>query len=313
MNDKSPISDRGTLIQQASWVGMIGNGLLAALKIIVGFIAGSAAVIADGIDSASDILASLITFYASKVSEMPPDKAHPWGHKRAEAIAAKIISMIIFVAGLQLVISTVGMLWNGEVRQMPGKASIAVTILSILGKSVMALYKFRVAKKTNSSMMKADAINMKNDIFLSLSVLIGLGITYITNLPVIDTCVGILLGLWILRSGAMLSLETNTELMDSFENHEVYYKKLYSIANETPGVYNPHKMRIRKLNNHLDIYLDIEVDGDLSVTQGHDIAKDLETNIKNVFDEVFDVMVHVEPISNEEDEQFGISHKDIDV
>ena len=72
-------------------------------------------------------------------------------------------------------------------------------------------------------------------------------------------------------------------------------------------------MRIRKLNNHLDIYLDIEVDGDLSVTQGHDIAKDLETNIKNVFDEVFDVMVHVEPISNEEDEQFGISHKDIDV
>ena len=121
--------------------------LLAALKIIVGFIAGSAAVIADGIDSASDILASLITFYASKVSEMPPDKAHPWGHKRAEAIAAKIISMIIFVAGLQLVISTVGMLWNGEVRQMPGKASIAVTILSILGKSVMALYKFRVAKR----------------------------------------------------------------------------------------------------------------------------------------------------------------------
>ena len=166
MNDQSPISERGALIQQASWVGIIGNGLLATLKIVVGFIAGSAAVIADGIDSASDILASLITFYASKVSEMPPDKAHPWGHKRAEAIAAKIIAIIIFVAGLQLVISTVGMLWSGEVRQMPGKAALVVTVLSIFGKAAMAFYKFRVAKKTKSSMMKADAINMKNDIFL---------------------------------------------------------------------------------------------------------------------------------------------------
>lgn len=310
MSNTTAVNNRIKLIKQSSWVGIIGNGILAVLKVVVGLISGSVAVIADGIDSASDIVGSIITYYASNVSERPPDKEHPWGHKRIEAIATKVIAILILFAGLQLVISTVSMLWKGEVREIPGYAAIVVTIISIIGKAGIAIYKFRVAGKTNSLMVKADAINMKNDIFLSLSVLVGLGLTYITNLPIIDTLVGVALGLWIIKSGAELSIESNTELMDSFENQELWYKKLFSIAEETDGVYNPHRARIRKLNNLYDIHLDIEVDAHLSIKQGHVIVQTLEENIKESFVDVFDIMIHIEPLGNEEDEEFGLRPED---
>ncbi|TRX72465.1 cation diffusion facilitator family transporter [Carboxylicivirga sp. M1479] len=310
MTTKTQTSYRGKLIQKASWIGIVGNAFLATLKIVVGIVAGSAAVIADGIDSATDILSSLITYFASRLSEQPPDKAHPWGHNRIEAIATKIIAIIILFAGLQLVISTIGILFSNEVREMPGKAAIAVTLLSIVGKAAIAFYKFRVAKKANSLMVKADAINMKNDIFLSLAVLLGLGITYLTKLPIIDVCVGIALGLYIIKSGTELAIETNTELMDSFSDQDRLYKKLFAIVDDTPGVSNPHRARIRKLNHLFDISLDVEVDGNISVNEGHDLAMQLEINIKKEFKDVFDVMVHIEPHANKEKEQFGLCSDD---
>lgn len=168
------MSERARIIQRASWVGILGNGFLAVMKISVGIIAGSAAVIADGIDSASDIFGSLITLFVADVSENPPDKSHPWGRKRMETIATKVLAIFILFAGLQLVIGTAGSLLSGEARALPGRAALFVTIFSIIGKAGIAVYKYRVANKVQSAMVRADAANMKNDIFLSVGVLAGL-------------------------------------------------------------------------------------------------------------------------------------------
>ncbi len=310
MSNKKQLSPRAAAIRRASWAGIIGNGLLAALKITVGTIAGSAAVIADGIDSALDIATSLVIVFAASASEQPPDKNHPWGHSRIEVIASKVIALFILFAGIQLFIGTLETLLSGEAKALPGKAALIVTIFAIIGKAGIALYKYRVADKTKSSMLRVAAINMKNDIFLSLGVLLGLGITYLTNLPVIDTIIGITLSLWIIKSGASLSLEAYWELMDSMKGQEDMYHKLFTIVEETPGAYNPHKARIRKLGTLYEIHLDIEVHGSLTITEAHEIARSLKQNIKKKIPDVYDILLHVEPMGNIENEQFGLTPED---
>ena len=310
MVDNKYIKDRYAAIRRSSWVGIVGNGLLAIMKITFGIIAGSAAVIGDGIDSATDIIGSIITFYVSSVASLPPDKEHPWGHDRIESIASKVIAIFILFAGIQLLINTFQGLMNGEVKEMPGKVAVVVTAISIVCKAIIASYKFKVSKKTDSKMVRNDAINMKNDIFLSSAVLIGLGVMYWTGLPIIDTIVGILLGVWITWTGIKLSLEANGSLLDGIDNGEATYKKLFNIISNTPNVYNPHKVKIRKLNNLYDITLDVEVDPNFSVKEGHEIAKNLENNIKKELVTVYDVLIHVEPRGNIEDEEFGLAPKD---
>jgi len=298
-------------IRIASWVGIIGNGILAALKVSVGLLSGSMAVVADGIDSASDIVTSLVTLFTADIIAAPPDREHPWGHSRAETIATKLLSFIIFFAGAQLAVSTVGNLLQRAPRELPGRIALAVTGVSIAGKIFLALHKYRIGRETDSSMLKADAMNMRNDIFLSLAVLTGLTAVFLLKQPVIDTVTGLLLSLWIMKSGFDLFMETSLELMDSVEDHSVY-RTVFDAADRTPGVINPHRARIRKLNNLYDIDLDIEVEGTISVMEAHRIAQNVEQNIKKAVQNIFDIMVHVEPEGNvEQDEQFGLTREDL--
>lgn len=301
------------IIKRTSWRGIIGNATLAVLKIIIGFFSGSMAVIADGIDSATDIVTSLITLLTSNIISEPPDKEHPWGHARAEAIATKALSFFIFFAGAQLLISTGRALLSGADREIPGRWALLATGISIIMKIYLALDKHFAGKKTGSSMLLADARNMQNDIYLSLAVLIGLGGTYYFNMPVIDSITGLLLSLWILKSAYALFMETSIELMDSVSDQSVY-STVFNAAMETPGVVNPHRARIRKLNMLYDIDLDIEVCGGISLTEAHGIAIRVEENIKAALpDEIFDIMVHVEPVGNiESGEQFGLTPHDVD-
>ncbi len=313
MKKRKQISKRRRSIHRASLVGIFGNATLSILKIVIGLFAHSAAVIADGIDSASDVVGSLVTNYANRVSELPPDKEHPFGHTRVETAATAAISFLIVFAGIQLIISATGRLYSSEPLEMPGHISIVVTIVSIAGKLLISQYQALIAKKTQSPMVKADSINMRNDVFLSLAVLIGLIATFVVGLPIIDKLLGLVLGFWIVWTGAQLFLGINSELMDSFPERDKLYTQLFKLIDLFPEISNPHKVRIRKINYLYDIDLDIEVDGYLSVFVSHKIAMDLERKIKQEIPNVYDVLIHVEPLSNQEEEQFGLSKRDFDV
>ncbi|MFA6832523.1 MAG: cation diffusion facilitator family transporter [Bacteroidaceae bacterium] len=310
MSKRKKISNRRLLIHQASLVGIFGNATLSILKVAVGLISGSAAVIADGIDSASDVVGSLVTNLANKVSELPPDKEHPFGHTRIETAATAAISFLIVFAGIQLIITAVGRLCSSEQLEMPGKLAIVVTLLSIAGKLMISQYQSIIAKKTQSPMVKADSINMRNDVFLSIAVLIGLIATFLIGLPIIDKILGLILGFWIVWTGAQLFLSINSELMDSFPERDKLYTQLFKLIDAFPEISNPHKVRIRKINYLYDIDLDIEVDGHLSVFESHKIAMKLEQEIKKQMPNIYDVLIHVEPLSNQEDEQFGLTERD---
>ncbi len=300
---------RNKYIKQASWIGIIGNTILAIVKILVGFISGSMAVIGDGIDTATDILTYFITLFAAKIMNKPPNYRYPYGYNRAEAVATKALSFVIFFAGAQLFLSTLIQIIKNEPHELPSLLAIYVTVISIVSKAGLALYQFKIGRKIKSNMLIANAKNMQNDILISGSVLAGLIFTQVLKLPLLDLITAIAVGIWIMKAGFDIFMETSRELMDGTDNPELYYK-IFDAVEEVGGV-NPHRVRIRKHSNLYTVDLDIEIDGKLTIEVGHDIAQNVEDKIKERIENVYDVLVHIEPKGNVEKEKFGLSRENI--
>ena len=161
-------------------------------------------------------------------------------------------------------------------------------------------------------MILANAKNMTNDILLSSSVLISISLTYYLHLPLIDAIVAMLIGLYIIKSGFSLFWELNVELMDGNTNNFLY-KKLFSTVAQMEEIHNPHRARIRKMANLLDINLDIEVDANTTVQKAHEIAEELTCKIKENIENVYDVVIHIEPYGTLHDEEEGFGLKPTDI
>ena len=159
-------------------------------------------------------------------------------------------------------------------------------------------------------MLIANAKNMRNDILISASVLIGLLFTHILHLPILDLLTAMAVSVWIMKAGFEIFMESSRELMDGSDNPELYYKIFDAV--EEVGAVNPHRVRIRKHSNMFTVALDIEMDGNLSIDDGHHMAKKVEKSIKEKVENVYDVLVHVEPKGNIEKEKFGLSRGNID-
>lgn len=298
-------------IIRASWWAIFGNALLAFLKLGVGFISGSYAVIADGIDSVSDIVSSVVVLVAARIIARPPNIKFPYGYKKADTVATKVLSFMIFFAGAQLAFSTLRILVAGGSMEVPGRLAILVTVISILGKLLLAQMLFRTGKKVESTMLIANARNMRNDILLSLSVLGSLLFSVFLKEPLIDRIIALLISFFIMYEGFRIFMKSNIDLMDGIDDTELY-NKLFESVRSVEGAYNPHRVRARKIGHYYMINLDIEVDPGLSVKLAHDIAKNVENSIKSNLKNIYDVMVHVEPLGNlEEDEKYGITEREI--
>ena len=152
-------------IIRASWWAIVGNGLLAVLKLTVGFISGSFAVIADGIDSTTDIASSVVVLLAARIISRPPNLKFPYGYKKADTVATKVLSFVIFFAGAQLAYSTIKILVEGSVMQTPSVLAIWVTVISILGKLGLTLILYRTGRKVESPMLIANAKNLDTKVW----------------------------------------------------------------------------------------------------------------------------------------------------
>ena len=274
MNDKRTI-----FIKRASFIAIIGNTILALLKIIFGLMAGSLAVVGDGVDTTTDIITSLVTLFAAIIMGRPPDKTHPYGHLRAEAIATKIVSFVIFFVGAQLALSSTRMLISGEHTRVPSALALYVTIVSIAGKIFLAYSQFSLGKRHESQMIIANAKNMLNDIYISSGVLIGLIFTLVFQQAIIDTILALAVSVWVMKTAIEIFLDSSVEVMEGIRDHTVY-DRVFKAVDSVEGASNPHRTRVRMISNLYVIDLDIEVDPGVSVSKGHDIAVKVEEKIK---------------------------------
>ncbi len=302
---KTTVSKEKVLIR-TSWVSTIGNALLSVSKITVGLIAGSLAVLGDGLDSATDVVISIVMVFTAGIMTRPPSRKYAYGYGKAEGIATKVLSLIVFIAGIQMLISSIEAIFSSEPRELPSMIAIYVTVFSIAGKLALSWYQFRQGKRINSSMLTANAKNMRNDVIISVGVLLGLFFTFILKMPILDAITGFIISAFIIKTGVEIFMDSNAELMDGVKDESVY-KKIFDAVERVPGAQNPHRVRSRLLNGMYEIVLDIEADGNITLDEAHGIAQQVEESIKSEVDNVYDIVIHVEPLGKcHADEKFGL-------
>ena len=304
MEGASGKSDGG-LIVRASYVSVIGNGLLSAAKIVAGIISGSFAVVSDGIDSASDVAMSVVMIVTAKIMGRKPNRKYVYGYAKAELIATKILSMLIFFAGAEMFVSALKNLFSGQERVMPGMLAIYVTVISILCKLLLSFYQTAVGRKTGSSMLIANGINMRNDVIISLSVLAGLFFSFILKLPVLDSVTALLVSCFIVWSAIRIFMDSNTELMDGVKDVSVY-QKIFDAIDKVEGIRNTHRVRSRSIGSKYMITLDVEADGNLTLDQAHELTMEAERRIRESIPEVYDIVVHIEPFGTHPEDVYGV-------
>jgi len=304
--------DRKTrIIKTASLTALIGNALLAVAQIGVGLYAGSLAVVGNGIDSSTDVVIAIMTLIVARIISRPADEDHPWGHGRAETVATAILSFVLFFAGAQLIINSGRDIIFGAEREVPEMPAFIVTLVVIAGKLLLAWSQHALGKKADSLMLKANAKNMSADVLLSAGVLAGLGLSMLLDIGVIDSWAAVLVGLWVIKSALGIFLEVNTELMDGGSNGD-FYRAVFDAVKSVDGAERPHRVRMRRIAGFWDIDIDIEVPPNKTVAEAHGIACRVEVAIKERVENVYDIVVHVEPagdVGNTENEGYGLSEK----
>ena len=300
--------NKAHLIKAASLTALFGNLILAVMKILTGVYSGSLAVIGDGIDSSVDVLIAIMTLVVSRIISRPADEGHPWGHGRAETVATALLSFILFFAGAQLILNSGKDIIFGAEREVPSRPALVVTLVSIAGKLLLAWSQYLFGRKADSAMLKANAKNMSADVMLSLGVLAGLGLSMLFNIGVIDLWAAALVGLWVIKSALGIFLEANTELMDGGSNR-AYYRQVFDAVNSVYEAEKPHRVRMRRIAGLWDIDIDIEVPPKKTLVEAHWIAYKVEEAIKARIENVYDIMIHVEPAGNVEVEVYGLSEE----
>ncbi|WP_281000940.1 cation diffusion facilitator family transporter [Marinitoga aeolica] len=303
--------EREKLSTKSSIISIIVNTLLALFKILIGFFTNSMAILADGLDTATDILTSFMTLIAGKISNKPPDVEHPYGHERAETIATKVVSLIIIYAGFEVLISSIKRLINKDIIIDNVVYVIAIASISVISKFLLYKYRLSIGKKINSNAIIADALNMRNDILTSSSVLIGMFVLYFTGIWWLDSIIAILVSFMILKTGFEQFMESSNEFMESSPELKEIYNIVINEAKSCNCVKNPHKIRARKFGYKIFVDMHIELPPDMTVKEANDITAKLEEKIKEKNNSIRDIVIHIEPYGNAEKECFGINSDNI--
>jgi cation diffusion facilitator family transporter len=275
-------------------LSMTISGLLALIKITAGILAGSTSVLADGLESASDVVASGVVLFGLAAAARPADEDHPYGHGRLETLSGFVVGIMLAVAGAGISINATGKIY--EIHPPPQAYAAWALVFSILMKAGLSTGKFHFARKTRSEGLRADAWNDTVDILSGVVALCSLGLTLYdpSRFLAADHVGGILVGIIVIYLGVKVVRDSTLQLMDTMPDPALI-EEIRGVASEVPGALLVEKCYARKtgLQYHVDLHL--EVDPDLTVRESHEIARDVRRRIRDRLEWVADVLVHVEP------------------
>lgn len=283
--------------QKVTLVGAFIDFILAVIKIVIGFIGQSGALIADGIHSFSDLITDWVTWYAAKLSGDAPDDDHPYGHERFETVATLGLSIFLAIVGTIIIFDGFGRFSNPNELKHESWL-IAAATLSILSKEGLYWYTVKVAKNVNSDLLRANAWHHRTDAFSSIVVVIGI-IGAANGYFFFDSVAAILVGVLIIYIGWQLGFEATKELVDTSINQDDI-KALHLALSEIKGVKSVHTLRTRKVGHKKSADVHVQVNPFLSVSEGHIISVSVERVAKECIEELDDVTVHIDPENDEE-------------
>ena len=283
--------------QKVTLVGAFIDFILAVIKIVLGFIGQSGALIADGIHSFSDLITDWVTWYAAKLSGDAPDDDHPYGHERFETVATLGLSIFLAIVGTIIIFDGFGRFSNPNELKHESWL-IAAATLSILSKEGLYWYTVKVAKNVKSDLLRANAWHHRTDAFSSIVVVIGI-IGAAKGYFFFDSVAAILVGVLIIYIGWQLGFEATKELVDTSIDQEDI-KALHLALSEIKGVKSVHTLRTRKVGHKKSADVHVQVNPFLSVSEGHIISVSVERVAKECIEELDDVTVHIDPENDEE-------------
>ena len=278
-------------------LSVASNTVLIALKLVVGLMTGSVSVISEAVHSATDWLAAVIAFIAVKISAMPPDENHPYGHEKIENVSGVIEGMLIIGAAFWIIFESVKKLMSGHVVEGAGWG-FGVMLISAVINIFVSRKLYKVAHAEDSMALEADALHLKADVYTSLGVAAGLFLLWITKLHFLDPLVAILVAVFILKEAVALTKNAFEPLMDarlSDEDLSVVKSVLKSCEDKFVDV---HNLRTRKSGKVRYIDFHMTMCKQISLEEANKISSEVEADIKNKIPNC-EILIHLDPCKDD--------------
>jgi len=282
-----------------AWLSVASNTILVLAKLVIGILISSVSVVSEAIHSGIDLLASLVALFAVAHSSKPADKDHPYGHGKFENVSGTIEALLIFVAAIWIIFEAIKKLMHPH---EVGETSwgIGVMLISAILNIIISNKLFKVAKKTNSVALEADAWHLRTDVYTSLGVMGGLLVIWITgkinpsiNVNWIDPVAAIGVACLILHAAYELTMKASQDLFDvSLSEEEIIkIKEIIFSQKEVKGI---HEFRTRRAGHYQFVEFHMELDSNTNLRVADKISHDVEDKLKLAFENI-QVTVHLDP------------------
>ena len=277
---------------------LVVNLSVAFSKGIYGLTTNSLSLIADALHSLFDASSNVIGLIGIRLAAKPADTEHPYGHWKYETVAAIVIAAMIFLTGIEIIGSAIERFMTPETPRVD-VFSFIIVIGTIIINVISTLYEERKGKALDSSILMADALHTRSDIFVSAAVLVSF-VGILLGYTIIDSIVSVFIAIMIFHTGIEIAKESIEVLVDT---SVIDPSKIQAIVNQIDGIVESHKIRSRGQHNEISIDLHVTVDPEISVHDGHDIASEVEQILIEKVSGVRDVTVHIGPAGHPECEE----------
>lgn len=280
--------------KRAGLLGIFGNLFLLIIKGFIGFYTNSQSMIADAINSASDIIASLMTFIGNKISSEPKDDTHNFGHGKAEYIFSLFISLTMMGLSLKLLFDSILRLINGTKFEY-SIFLIIICIITIITKFSLYIYTKKLFNKHNNILLKSNYEDHRNDCLITTFTLISIISGRFWNVFWIDSIVGFAISFWIFVSGLKIFIESYNVLMDISLDPKTK-SDIIALVNRHENVLKCTNFYAVPIGYNYVLIFTIEVEGEMSTYDSHTLAEHLEKEIQTTIEKIEKVIVHVDPV-----------------
>ena len=269
---------------------------LTILKILAGILGNSTAIIADGLHSASDIITSIGILIGNKISRKPRDDEHQYGHEKAESLVSFILAAVLIIVALKIGYDGVKELFNINDILIPNALPLIVALISIGVKEYQYQITIRVAKRINSSSLKADAWHHRSDALSSIAAFVGIGGAML-GFKILDPIASIIVAIVVVKVGANILKSACNELMDSSISKQDICE-IESLVDKDDEIYGIKDFKSRKYGSIAYIDMSIFIDKSKTLEEAHDIADNLEHSIISNLNYIKEINIHTEPYNN---------------
>ncbi|HJO58332.1 MAG TPA: cation diffusion facilitator family transporter [Nitrospinaceae bacterium] len=294
---------------KATLVGAGANLGLSIVKFIGGIIGNSTAMVADAVHSVSDLLTDAIVLFTHNIGQKPKDEDHPYGHGRAETIGTTAIGFFIIAAGVGLAHEAWDIIQSGS-AEIPKALAALTALVSIATNEWLFRYTRSIGEKSNSPALVANAWHHRSDAISSIAALVGI-VGAMIGFPMLDPIAAAGVAFMVMKVGYEITLGGFRDLMDTALSEKQTHD-IQVVIDDIPGVIKSHDLRTRRIGGEILMDVHIQVDNDLTVTEGHEVAERVRRKLIKVYPNTQDVLVHVDAYDDSQVESIhNISREDV--